>query len=188
MIPRSLLPEQYHESAFIAGGFAACPALASDVDIWVSVEVGQCNAVRAGILQHLIDSNVSHQEEDGEGSPRRRFQDDRTLANSQLLSTFEGYHTILRLRRVASVELPGHTLPYHLIVIEGSIDEVLASFDISTHQVALTTRGVVRGEHWTPIHVPPVVITHKYTTPERLCKVRERYGFDKSEVTNGEGF
>src|SRR5947208_1473633 len=35
VIPDDLLPEKYREFAFIAGGFAACPSLASDMDVWV---------------------------------------------------------------------------------------------------------------------------------------------------------
>ena len=178
MIPERLLPEQYRTDAFIAGGFAACPALAADIDVWIPVPAGQCDFARLEILNYLNDKCIDFDEQDGEHSARRRFQDNRALANSQLLSTFEGYHTVLFLRRVAIVRLVGASLPYHLIVVEGHIDEILSSFDISTHQVALTSNGVVRGEHWTPVTEPPVVITEKYTTPARIQKIRQRYGFN----------
>lgn len=175
MIPRGLLPDALDQTAFIAGGFAACPALAEDVDVWVPAVPGECEAMRTLILAHLRAHNFDVTEQDGEGSPRRRFQQDTALAKSQLLSTFEGYHMVLRLRRVGTVTISGHTLPYHIIVVEGDIDEVLSSFDISTHQIALTARGVVKGVDWTPLWEPPLVLADKYTTPDRVRKIRTRY-------------
>jgi hypothetical protein len=175
MIPNTLLPEQYRADAFIAGGFAACPALASDIDVWIPVSPGTCNAARDEILQYLRETQDNFSEQDGDTSPRGRIQHNVALANSQLLSTFEGYHMVLGLRRVATVNVVGASLPYHLIVVEGSLDDVLSSFDISTHQVALTPKGVVKGADWTSIFEPPVVITEKYTTPQRLEKIRARY-------------
>ena len=173
MIPKGLLPDGLQ--VFIAGGFAACPALATDVDIWISTAVGTCDDTRQYVLDHLNSHGFDYTEEDGEDSKRRRFQKDKALANAQLLSNFEGYHHILGLRRVGEVRITGHSLPYHLIVVEGDVDEVLSSFDISTHQIALTEKGVVRGDHWTPIWERPFVIHEKYTTPDRLLKIQERY-------------
>jgi len=37
MLPANLLPEPYQSTAFIAGGWAACPSLATDMDVWVPV-------------------------------------------------------------------------------------------------------------------------------------------------------
>mgnify|MGYP001573333737 CR=1 FL=1 len=175
MWPNYLLPEQYEQDAFIAGGFAACPALARDIDIWIPVAKENVDFAREEILTHLASRQVNFTEEDGQGSPRGKRIADGTLNHDQLLSTFEGYFTKLSIRRVASIEVPGGSLPYHLIVVGGNIDEVLSSFDISTHQVALTHKGVVVGEHWTPVWAEPVVLTQKYTTPERLEKIRQRY-------------
>ena len=177
MIPPNLLPDG--TEAFIAGGYAACPALAADIDVWVPVAIGDKDRVRERILAHLRQRQavLSFEEEDPDNSARQRFQQDRTLANSQLLSTFEGYHLVIGLRRVAKVSIPGASLPYHLIVVEGSVDDVLSSFDITTHQVALTEKGVVTGEQWTPLSERPRVIREKYTTPARLQKICTRYGW-----------
>ena len=175
MIPVNLLPEQYHPHAFIAGGYAACPALAQDIDVWVSVDTinapNPWDAVwdaREIILRHLDTTFHTVQPEDVEGSPRYR---NRLIVRS----TFEGYNLPLPIYRVATVKVDGASLPYHIIAVGADVDEVLSSFDISTHQVALTTRGVVKGEHWTPTWAPPVVINNKYTTPARLEKIRTRY-------------
>lgn len=174
MIPKGLLPDGLGD-VFIAGGFAACPALASDVDVWISTAEGTCEDTRSFILDHLRAHQFEFVEQDGADSPRGRVQLDKSLAKSQLLSTFEGYFLVLGLRRVATVTLPGVSLPYHLIVVEGSVDDVLSSFDITTHQVALTEKGVVKGEHWTPIWELPQIIQAKYTTPARIEKIRARY-------------
>lgn len=185
MIPKNLVPPGMGE-VFIAGGYAACPALASDVDVWVSVPNGDKRALddtRFAILQHLRDQpGFVVEEQDRENSPRMLAQkrvyaqvDTEMSKGLFLVSTFEGYHLALLLRRVATVTVEGGSLPFHIIVVAGGVDDVLSSFDISTHQIALTEKGVVRGEHWTPIWEYPVVITQKYTTSKRLSKIADRY-------------
>jgi hypothetical protein len=177
MLPNNLLPSDLQEIAFIAGGFAACPALASDVDVWVPVlgDVSVLNAARTRILSHLRLHGFNFEEQDGRGSKREQFALDRSLSRDIFVSsTFEGYHLSLLIRRVATVSAQG-SLPYHIIIVNGEVDDVLSSFDISTHQCALTVRGFVAGEDWTPLHEDPKVITLKYTTAERLLKIRNRY-------------
>ena len=183
MIPRGLLPDGPDGAyAFIAGGFAACPALAQDVDIWCSIDLtGSYDPflavwqARDRILDHVrmfcVEQQAQFVEHDGADTERGSWDSPR----GRLTSTFEGYHMPLPIRRVGAVTIPGHTLPYHIIVVGGDVDEVLSSFDISTHMIALTSWGVIRGEQWTPIWEPPVVLTQKYTTPERLEKIRARY-------------
>lgn len=197
MIPKGLLPPELDESAaFIAGGYAACPALATDVDIWITTgEIGDLDdwdkvyALRLRLLEWIRSTPVmsslritSFVEEDGDGT-RRDPARSRVGRNStwftNLKSTHEGYIMVLPVRRVGVATIEGHSLPYQLIAVGGSVDDVLSSFDISTHQIALTSKGVVRGEHWTPLWEPPVVITTKYTTPARLEKIKARYQFCK---------
>lgn len=177
MIPVNLLPADLQLDAFIAGGYAAFPALAADIDVWVPVKGGvlELAAARERILAHVREMGVTIDEQDGEGSRREQFAAEPSLPRDQFItSTFENYHLTLRIRRVGTVTGLGE-LPYHIIVVDGDVDEVLGAFDISTHQCALTRRGFVRGEQWTPINAAPVVITEKYTTPERLAKIRYRY-------------
>lgn len=175
MLPPNLLPACYTDKAFIAGGYAACPALANDIDVWIPVDTGAAAnpwdevwTARRRLLDHLTAEGFTHTPEDNDGSPRDR---NRLIVRS----TFEGYNLPLPIYRVATVQVVGGSLPYHLIAVGTDLDEVLSSFDISTHQIALTTKGVVRGEHWTPTWEPPRVITAKYTTLARLEKIRNRY-------------
>ena len=185
MIPPLLLPAELREEAFIAGGYAACPALAQDVDVWIPSTHSLFKITRVSVLDHLhrvanahapLPGDLSFTVQDDDDSPRGRLlESDAPPPGVCQLNTFEDYNSILRLRRAATVNIVGHTLPYHIIIVEGAVDDVLSSFDISTHQVALTWKGVVRGEHWTPPNAPPVVITQKYTTTERLAKIEARY-------------
>lgn len=177
MLPSNLLPPG--TEYFIAGGFAACPALAEDVDVWVPVDTLTASQpwetvwrARREMVAHLRAAGFVFTEVDGDFSPRDRK---RLLFDS----TFEGYRMPLPIYRAGVVTIPGHRLPYHIILVGANVDEVLSSFDISTHQVALTARGVVCGDQWTPITEEPKVILQKYTTDARLKKIRARYGFDK---------
>lgn len=178
MLPLDLLPADLQPNAFIAGGFAACPALAADIDVWVSIngDAAMLDAECARVLAHLRDAaGYVYVEQDGEGSRREQFATHPSMARDQFVtSSFEGYHLSLRIRRVATVWKLGK-LPYHIILVNGDVDEVLSSFDISTHQCALTVRGFVTGEQWTPLNEPPLVITQKYTTDERIDRISARY-------------
>lgn len=197
MLPHGLLPPEIDEAAaFIAGGYAACPALASDVDVWITTgAIGDLDdwdkvyALRLRLIEWIRSTPAlsplritSFVEEDGDRTPRdpsRSRLAGNTSWFTNLKSTHEGYIMVLPVRRVGVVTIEGHSLPYQLIAVGGSVDDVLSSFDISTHQIALTSKGVVKGEHWTPVWEPPVVITTKYTTPARMEKIRERYRFSR---------
>lgn len=177
MLPHNLLPAPMQDRAFIAGGFAACPALASDIDVWVPVyeDAAGLDAARQRVLAHLAAQRFLFEEQDGDGSRREQFAREKSISRDVfVVSTFEGYHLTLKIRRVATVSGIGN-LPYHIILVNGDIDDVLSSFDISTHQCALTVRGFVPGEHWTALHEKPYVITQKYTTDARLTKIAARY-------------
>ena len=63
----------------------------------------------------------------------------------------------------------------------GDVYRVLRGFDISTHQIALTPQGVVKGEHWTPTNVPPHAFAGNANTPERMQKIAARYGHSLPE-------
>ena len=178
-----LLPAPYDETAFIAGGFAACPALAEDVDLWCPVDTTDANDPFVRVWEErdrVADSlraafGAWFTEHDGNDTVRSKPPLPPHILHGKLRSTFEGYHLAIPIRRVGVLDIPGHSLPYHIIMVGADIDEVLSSFDISTHQVALTSRGVVRGEHYTAPFEPPVVIQQKYTTDARIARIRQRY-------------
>lgn len=158
MIPRNLVPDHLYNSVFIAGGFAACPALASDIDVWVPYIGGEdLLLMRRQLLSHLHAEGFVATEEEG--------------------GTVHDYNGVaINILKVAVID--GGT-PIHLMVCNAPVDIVLQNFDISTHQIALTANGVVKGAGWTSTMVPPVVFEDKENehTPERLKKIAERYGF-----------
>lgn len=157
MIPRNLVPDQHYNNTFIAGGYAACPAMATDIDVWVFVDGGTqpLDEAREDVLKHL-QANFDITEDVG--------------------GTVGDYNGVgINILKVAFVR--GYTLPIHIMVCDAPCGIVLKNFDISTHQVALTPHGVVIGEHWTPITVPPVVLERMENehTQSRLQKITERY-------------
>lgn len=169
MIPPFLLPEDYHPNAIIAGGYAACPAMANDIDVWVTAVI-DLRAARDVIRHHLHDRAIVKRP--GRGHIRSYvFEDDQRTESSN----FEGYTMDVNIVKVAKVEIWGARLPYHILVTDANVDELLSAFDVSTHQVALTPLGVVTGESWTPINEPPAKLKNTPTTDARMEKIRSRY-------------
>lgn len=168
MIPRNLVPDSLYDQTFIAGGFAACPSLATDMDVWIFVDGGLANLedARRQVLEHL-QAHFDISEEEG--------------------GTIRDYRGVcVNILKVAFVQ--GFTLPIHVMVCDAPCGIILRNFDISTHQVALTTQGVVKGDYWTPVTEPPVVIDgmENEHTAERLDRIRRRYSVLREEVAVGE--
>lgn len=158
MIEKHLLPEG--ERYFIAGGFAACPALANDVDVWVESSYYNPELSRKKLLEHLMLTygvlNITV-EETGE-----------TCAYSDIGESFQ-------TMKVASLR-GDNGVRYHIMVTTGDVLQVLHGFDISTHQVAITSEGVVvTGDDFTKTSEPPRVLRDTPSTPERLIKITQRY-------------
>lgn len=181
MFPKGILPEDLMQSAFIAGGYAACPALASDLDLWVKVadslhsesDAEDCLAegsiLRLGrqvILDHLEAEFFPYE-----------VQDTDITSTGQ---NADGYP--ISVLKVAIVRSPHLSHPIHIMVFAGSIEELLACFDISTHQIALSFGGVVKGPHWTPVTERPYVIpgSTSVQTPARLEKIAQRFSHSLS--------
>lgn len=162
MIPYNLLPAKYQKSAFIAGGYAACPALAQDIDVWVTVPQDELDEPRAAILQHLREHGFVFEE-----------QTDRRIEQTTMPA---GYEMNIAIRKVAKVSHCRSEQQWHILVTEGDVDQVLGSFDVSTHQVAITPYGVVCGENWTPTDVWPRRLKDTPTTNDRLRRIALRFG------------
>ena len=162
MIPKELLPSDLANCAFIAGGYAACPALATDIDVWVYIqkESETLREARARILGWL-ESEMWPYEEEEANSRREGFDKDGYSISSV---------------KVAVVRSPHWSHPVHIIVTNAQPAELLETFDISTHQVAIVFGNVVKGSKWTPVTQPPVMLRNTPTTPERMEKIRTRYG------------
>lgn len=161
MIPATLLPADLQSKAFIAGGYAACPALAADMDVWVPVSAHRMSTERARILTWLEDTMWPY-----ETLTDRRFV---VLDNSDA-------HYPIAAGKVAIVRSVHMSHPVHIMVVSHKVKELLESFDVSTHQIALAYGNVVKGSGWTPITVPPVKLKDTPTTDARMEKIAARYG------------
>lgn len=142
----------------IAGGFAACPDKASDCDVWVLKGTdGSLTEARDSIIQTLIAFDVSFVEE---------------ATNWDEVQ--ESYTTGINLGSMKVARLADGR---HIVVTNAeSAAEILDHFDVSTHQVALTSDGeLVRGSGFTPIDQPPVALLHNEKTDGRMEKVSRRY-------------
>lgn len=164
MIPSYLLPEDTRY--FIAGGFAACPALASDRNVWIMAR--DPVATRREVLEHLKETLFLDEWQE--------LPDGQTeiVAGSSEEDHYGDGGTALTLK-VATVDVTGITI--HLLVTSGTVFDVLNTFDVSTHQIAITdSGGVVKGRQWTPITEPPVKLKDTPTTDARMAKIAARYG------------
>ena len=155
MIPKNLLPEGLHY--FIAGGWAVCPALATDRDVFVQT-TGDLHDTRAALLDHLRAEGFDVEEED----------------ETRDLVIADGYSTI-PIAKVAKVKQK-FCQDIHLLVTSGDVMDVLDTFDISTSMVAITDNGkIVRGSDYSAINKPVVKTKDTPTTEERHAKYTARF-------------
>lgn len=148
----------------IAGGFAACPALASDIDVWVfltPIERYQDDhdRVRDNMLWNLRVQHIDYERQENNLS---------TQAGIELYDLGNG---ILNWK-VAKLADGRH------IMLTNATDEqhLLDNFDVSTHQVALTSDGeLIKGSGFTPITEPPVALRNGVMTESRMRKIERRY-------------
>lgn len=174
MIPSNLLPSDVKQWC-IAGGWAACPAMASDQDVWVfGIDTSELDRRRSELLAHLGREfpliYVSPQEETTE-------QD------------YDGINIIIKKVAVISHAglFGGTPKKTHLMVTDApSPLGILVGFDVSTHQLAIMPDGgIVRGPAWTSIDEQPLELLHNAKTPERMRKICERYGHPYKETAVG---
>lgn len=159
MILWNLVPEKYRSGAFIAGGYAACPSLASDCDLWIHIDSylgGPTLAeAREEVLTHIRGMDVSITEQD----------DTKT-------TKYAGVN--VNILEVGYIPGPKRV---HVMVVDAPVNAVLEGFDVSTHQVALLSNGqVFLGSQWTPVNEDPVKLIDTPHTAERMEKIRNRYG------------
>lgn len=165
MWPKNILPPDLEASAYIAGGYAACPALASDLDLWVYVQPERDTL--ANVRQRVLDwlENEMWPYEAEENTHKMIGED----ANGYSLASM----------KVSTVRSPHWSHPVHIMVTTAQPRDLIETFDISTHQIAIVFGQVIKGSGWTPIIEPPVVLKMTSTTPERLEKIRKRFGFSQ---------
>lgn len=135
----------------VAGGWAACPQLAGDQDVWI---FGDIASDQTKLLMRLlkVPGFVAAKEEEQ--------HEDYILRDASV--------------RIAKVG----TLGNRHIMVTSATDEMdlLKQFDISTHQCALTSdMEFIAGPEWTPITQAPIALFPTPQTPARLEKIRARY-------------
>lgn len=172
-----LLSGDLAERAVIAGGFAACPALASDIDVWVldcvspeetRDEIIKCWYVtgRMRVASPMM-SKITLE------------PDNHSLIQGREHSAGYGATKEWQICRVGTVELLNSSKPFHILTTDcTSAFELVETFDISTHAVAFspTTMHVTHGSKWTKLTEPPQKLRDTPTTAERLVKICGRYG------------
>ncbi len=158
-ILRSLAPPAYWDRLCIAGGYAACPPLAWDVDVWVlGVEPG--SKAQAELVEHLMG---------------KRLIEDGALWASYPGTDFE----VLK----PSVSWGPTGMDVQIIITERpTIPCLLASFDLGPHQVAISMSGYVEtGPLWQGLEVVtcnPMAVKserHLQLTLGRAQKLKYRY-------------
>jgi hypothetical protein len=148
----------------IAGGWAACPALADDMDVW---------------LYGIQDDN----DEDGGGEHERI----RGLLADNFVrdygSAFEEQNTKTTYLAGGLVTRVGYIsdggVKLHVLITDQSRPiDLVEAFDISTHAVAITSEGMaIKSKRWTPVNVPPKKLADTSTTDARMEKICARFGF-----------
>lgn len=143
----------------IAGGYAACPQLAGDMDLWV----------------------LAGPQRFGEGLEKLAI---KICAENPVIVPFEADGVEIpyildhgcKILKVGT-QYPPSGLPLHIMVTEcSSISALLDCFDISTHQCALNQEmEFIKGRKWTPITEPPVELFSTPNTAVRMAKIRTRY-------------
>ncbi len=179
LLPPGLLPPGLYGSAFIAGGYAACPERATDIDVWVRVSE-TLEAARANLLYYwgLL------------GHPFSRYVTPSSSTNNVELPGREdndgGYALpSIPILQVATIAM--RPKPIHVMVTQARLDQVLSAFDISTHQVAINPLGLrILGPQWTPLDVTPQLIrVGGASTWTRLDKIMNRYADLRSSAYYG---
>ena len=180
MIPTTLLPAQYREQWCVAGGFAACPALATDIDVWVyAIATEGLDKARRVLLAHLCDIQYP-QKDSPYANVRRKAQfefeeeTEARTAESYLQSFIQIHKVAVICGRNAWRELK----PIHVMVTDApSPGELLAGFDISTHAVAIGHDGRVWTNSYTQPGETPVRLSGANARTEaRLQKICARFG------------
>lgn len=166
MVPKNLLPSDTRY--VVAGGWAICPALATDMDLFVLAgQHADLQEVRQELLDHFKAEGFNYVEE-------------------QETREFVGYDGLIGIGKVAKVEsayMGGKMI--HVLVASTTIaEEVLNSFDLSICMVGIMDDGkVITSAYWTPPTERPAVVKDTPTTQARLNKYLERF---KLEVSVGE--
>jgi len=165
MIPARLLPGDLRYC--VAGGWAACPALATDVDVWVyGVEHEEFDGECGRITRHLS---------------KTYYDDFDPLTEQTKLVT---YDHVIPVRKIGRVYDDVAQATYDIMVCEANTPyQLLDGFDISTHMVAIDYTGrVIKHDLWTPSKQMPLINRMTSKTGDRMRKICKRFGLDVPHI------
>lgn len=174
-----LLPATFQNSWCIAGGYAACPALAADIDVWIYNQggAGTLAEARQTILEHLELRLAGYKhawQQPFEVTERAghvvRHADDERYSNFEV-----------NIEKVAKVVPQGdyrHIKPIHIMVVDAPNPGVLISaFDLSVHAVAIDSDGRIwqADEFTAPTVAIRLMKQANAKTPARYDRLCVRY-------------
>jgi hypothetical protein len=168
----NLLPKGFRELAVVAGGYAASPTKASDIDLWVlGIPRDQFDLVEKSIRDYLDKAGLNGCS--GEVGPH-------------IDCTYETFDDSFRV--AAIVDGPGENPVQILITTHPTLEELLAKFDLSVHQIGWSLTNpdaMVIGPEWTPVSEEPKVLTltRPGQTLKRYLRIIPRYGFEPNPLT-----
>lgn len=160
MIPHNLLPERLNQW-IVAGGWAACPQLATDTDVFVLAgKHVDLLELRQELLDHLKDTGLEFSEE----SETREFI---------------GYDGLVGIGKVARVWRDDGSVIHILVASTSDPRDVLNSFDLSISMVGIMPDGRVITTNYTTSPVEPIIVVKDTpTTAARLKKYNTRFILD----------
>lgn len=169
MIPEGIVPEGMKWC--IAGGFAAAPALANDIDVWIydveEIAPGDIEFVRNELAKQL----------------RVKFGLYNFTPSDETRTSSNYSQENVTILKVGVLEDPmGLRKPIHIMVTNANSPMgILDGFDISTHAVAILPDGtVLQHPHYTPPQQFPQTMRWNEKTPERLKRIAKRFGHEKA--------
>jgi hypothetical protein len=174
MIPTNLLPEEYRGQWCVAGGFAACPALAEDIDVWVhGIPTADLEAARTKILEHLVKIQFPAH------ARSAQFVFEEAVETRTQASYMQEFIQIKKVAKIYGRRSWRELKPIHIMVTDapGGAGSIIAGFDISTHAVAIDHDGRVWTNRYTHPGLEPqrLASANEYTEP-RMQRVCARYG------------
>lgn len=182
-LPAGLLPD-----ALVAGGYAADPAKAEDVDLWV-IGVVDFDAVEAKIRGYLMANHLLTEGpllRDAEREWQRELSAD--LGDIIPYEDHPGVFRVVVDHIKSGVRRPDGRLLLLQIILSAqtSFLGLLRTFDISTHQIGyslLKPESPIRAATYTvPFEQPRVVnIERPHATLKRVERIFPRYGFSLLE-------
>ncbi len=171
MIPaqiRNIIEYEVGTEWCVAGGFAANPVLADDIDVWVT---------GVDVEDHLVIARSLARDLALAYGPRFEEQMDM---GSYLGDDF----ATLRVGKVNRKNIEQGLKDVHIIITNAGVQEMVNSFDVSTHACAITAEGrIVKAPEWTMPTLAPTRMRTTSTTEERMVKICKRFGWFYKEAS-----